>query len=433
MADLIIKNAYVLTMDPEAGDLKNGTVVIEDGKISAIGKKTTETAETVIDAKGSVVMPGLVNTHTHAAMTFFRGYADDLQLAKWLQEHIWPAEAQLRAKDVYKGTKLACLEMIKSGTTSFADMYFFMDESAKAVEASGLRAALSYGMIELGDEEKGKSELREGRRFVRNWQGAAGGKISTMYGPHAPNTCSKEFLRKVREAATEDGAGINIHILETEAELKAMKAQYGMCSVNLLEEIGFLGPDVLAAHCVWLSDGDLEILNRRGVKVSHNPVSNMKLASGIAPVPKMLAKGINVGLGTDGCASNNNLDLFEEMKTTALLHKVNSFDPTVLPARQVLEMATLKGAQAIEPDAGMLKVGKKADLILVDMKKPHLSPCFDNIPSHLVYAARGSDVRTTIVDGKVLMDDYKVLVLDEEKVVEEAQKAAEELVARVQA
>ncbi|MDD2440264.1 MAG: amidohydrolase family protein, partial [Methanosarcinaceae archaeon] len=315
----------------------------------------------------------------------------------------------------------------------FADMYFFMDESAKAVEASGLRAALSYGMIELGDEEKGKSELLEGRRFVRNWQGAAGGKISTMYGPHAPNTCSKEFLRKVREAATEDGAGINIHILETEAELKAMKAQYGMCSVNLLEEIGFLGPDVLAAHCVWLSDGDLEILNRRGVKVSHNPVSNMKLASGIAPVPKMLAKGINVGLGTDGCASNNNLDLFEEMKTTALLHKVNSFDPTVLPARQVLEMATLKGAQAIEPDAGMLKVGKKADLILVDMKKPHLSPCFDNIPSHLVYAARGSDVRTTIVDGKVLMDDYKVLVLDEEKVVEEAQKAAEELVARVQA
>ncbi|MDD3042370.1 MAG: amidohydrolase family protein [Methanosarcinaceae archaeon] len=433
MADIIIKNAYVLTMDPEAGDLKNGTVVIEDGKITEIGEKTAETAETVIDAKGSVVMPGLVNTHTHAAMTLFRGYADDLQLSEWLQEHIWPAEAQLRAADVYSGTLLACLEMIKSGTTSFADMYFFMDETAKAVEASGLRAALSYGMIELGDEEKGRNELKEGRRFVRKWQGAAGGRISTMYGPHAPNTCSREFLAKVREAASEDKAGIHIHVLETEAELNAMKAQYGMCSVNMLEELGFFGPDVLAAHCVWLSDGDIEILNRRGVKVSHNPVSNMKLASGIAPVQKMLAKGVNVGLGTDGCASNNNLDLFEEMKTAALLHKVNTFDPTVLPARQVLEMATVKGAQAIEPEAGMLKVGKKADLIVVDMKTPHLTPRFDNVPSHLVYAAGGSDVRTTIVDGKVLMDDYRVLVLDEEKIVEETQKAAEALVERVNA
>ncbi|WP_440956382.1 amidohydrolase family protein [Methanosarcina sp. Mfa9] len=432
MADIIIKNAYVLTMDPEAGDLKQGTVVVEDGKITEIGESTGESADTVIDAKGSVLMPGLVNTHTHAGMTLFRGYADDLQLAEWLQGHIWPAEAQLRASDVYAGSMLACLEMIRSGTTSFADMYFFMDETAKAVEEAGLRAALSHGMIELWNEEKGAADLKEGKRFVREWKDAASGRITPMYGPHAPNTCSQEFLTKVREEADKDGVGIHIHVLETEAELNEMKGRYGKCSVNMLEDIGFFGPDVLAAHCVWLSDGDIEILRKRGVNVSHNAVSNMKLASGIAPIHKMLDKGVNVTLGTDGCASNNNLDIFEEMKTAALLHKVNTFDPTVLPARKVLEMATVNGAKVIDPETGMLKVGKKADMILVDMKKPHLTPLFD-VPSHLVYSANGCDVRTTIADGKVLMDDYKVLALDEEKVIEEARKAAEALVDRVNA
>jgi 5-methylthioadenosine/S-adenosylhomocysteine deaminase len=432
MADIIIKNAYVLTMDPDLGDLKDGVVVIEDGRIAEIGKETKESAETVIDAKHSAVMPGLINTHTHAAMSLFRGYADDLQLAEWLEGHIWPAEAQLKAEDAYKGSLLACLEMIKSGTTSFADMYFYMDETAKAVELSGLRASLSHGLIELWNEEKGETDLKEGRRFVRAWQGAAGGRIKTMYGPHAPNTCSEEFLAKVREEASRDGAGIHIHLLETEDELKSMKEMYGKCSVHLLEDIGFLGPDVLAAHCVWLSDGDIEILRKRGVNVSHNVISNMKLAVGVAPVHKMLEKGVKVSLGTDGCASNNNLDLFEEMKTAALLHKVNTFNPAALPAKQVLEMGTVNGSKALDPETGMLKVGKKADVIILDMKKPHLTPCFD-IRSHLVYTAKGSDVRTTIVDGKVLMDDYRVMVLDEKKVMEEAQKAAEELVSRVNA
>jgi 5-methylthioadenosine/S-adenosylhomocysteine deaminase len=430
MADIIIKNAYVLTMDPERGDLKNGTVVIEDGKITEIAKESSEKAEIVIDAKNSLVMPGLVNTHTHAAMTLFRGYADDLQLGEWLQQYIWPAEAGLTAEDVYTGSLLACLEMIKSGTTAFADMYFFMDETAKAVEASGMRASLSHGLIELWDAKKGEKDLKEGRRFVRAWQGAANGRIKTMYGPHAPNTCSEEFLAKVKEEAKKDGAGLHIHVLETEAELNAMKERYGKCSVHLLEDIGFFGPDVLAAHCVWLSDGDIEILSKRGVNVSHNPISNMKLASGIAPVQKMLERGVNVSLGTDGCASNNNLDLFEEMKTAALLHKVNTFDPTVLPARQVLEMGTVNGAKALGLEAGVLRPGNKADLIIVDLKKPHLTPCFDAY-SHLVYAAKGSDVRTTIVDGKILMDNYEVLVMDEYKVLDEAQKAAEELIARV--
>ncbi len=429
MADIIIKNAYVLTMDPDLGDLKNGVVVIEDGRIMEIGEKTNESAETVIDAKQSVVMPGLVNTHTHAAMTLFRGYADDMQLAEWLEGRVWPAEAKLTAEDVYKGSLLACLEMIKSGTTSFADMYFLMDETAKAVELSGLRASLSHGLVELWNKEKGEADLKEGRRFVRAWRGAAEGRIKTMYGPHAPNTCSEEYLAKVREEANRDGVGIHIHLLETEAELNEMKEKYGKCSVHLLEDIGFLGPDVLAAHCVWVSDGDIEILRKRGVNVSHNVVSNMKLASGIAPVHKMLRKGVNVSLGTDGCASNNSLDLFEEMKTAALLQKVSNSNPTVLPAQQVLEMGTVNGAKALDPETGMLKVGKKADLIILDMKKPHLTPCFD-IRSHLVYSAKGSDVRTTIVDGKVLMNDYRVMVLDEQKVMEKAQKAAQELVSR---
>jgi 5-methylthioadenosine/S-adenosylhomocysteine deaminase len=429
MADIIIKNGYVLTMD-QAGDIKRGVVVIEDGVITQVADHTNETADTIIDAEGSVVMPGLINTHTHAGMTLFRGYADDLPLAEWLEEHIWPAEAVLTDKDLHKGTLLACLEMIKSGTTAFADMYIHMDEVARAVEKSGMRAALSYGMIDLGDEARGESELKEGRRFVQKWDGSADGRITAMYGPHAPNTCSRELLVKVKEQAIHDDAKIHIHVLETEAELNQMKEQFGMCSINMLDEIGFLDSSVLAAHCIWLSDGDIDILSKRGVNVSHNPISNMKLASGIAPVPKMLDRGVNVSLGTDGCASNNSLDMFEEMKTSALLHKVNTFDPTVLPARQVLGMATRNGARALGLETGVLKAGYRADVIIVDMNKPHLTPSYD-ATSHLVYSARGCDVRTTIVNGKILMHDYKMISLDEQKVIDSTRDAAKDLVLKV--
>ncbi|MBW6471444.1 MAG: amidohydrolase family protein [Methanosarcinaceae archaeon] len=430
MSDIIIKNGYILTMDPAQEDINRGLVVIENGIITQVAESTDETADTVIDAKGGVVMPGLVNTHTHAGMTLFRGYADDLTLCDWLENHIWPAEGQLTDNDLYIGTKLACLEMIRSGTTAFVDMYIHVDKVAHAVEESGMRAALSYGMIDLGDETRAESELSEGKRFVKEWNGRADGRIIAMYGPHAPNTCSREFLIKVKEQAKQDNVKIHIHVLETEAELNQMKEQFGMCSVNMLDEIGFLDNNVVAAHCVWLSDGDIDILNERGVNVSHNPVSNMKLASGIAPVPKMLARGVNVSLGTDGCASNNNLNMFEEMKTAALLHKVNTSDPTVLPARQVLEMATVNGARAMGINSGMLKVGCMADMIIVDMGKPHLTPLYD-VPSHLVYSASGGDVRTTIVNGKVLMDDYKVLSMDEKQVIESANGASVNLISRV--
>ncbi|MGP8329353.1 MAG: amidohydrolase family protein [Methanosarcinaceae archaeon] len=427
MADIIIKNGYILTMNPAQDDIKQGVVVIDNGIITQVAGSTDETADTIIDAKGGVVMPGLVNTHTHAGMTLFRGYADDLALSDWLENHIWPAEAQLTDNDLYVCTKLACLEMIRSGTTAFVDMYIHVDSVARAVEESGMRAALSYGMISIGDSARARSELKEGRRFVREWNGRADGRITTMYGPHAPHTCSREFLGLIREYAFEDNVKIHIHILETEDELNDMKKAYGMCSVNMLDELGFLDNDIIAAHCVWLSDGDIDILNKSGVNVSHNPVSNMKLASGISPVPKMLARGVNVSLGTDGCASNNNLDMFEEMKTAALLHKVNTSDPTVLPARQVLEMATINGARAMGINSGMLKAGCMADVIIIDMNKPHLTPVYD-VASHLVYSASGGDVRTTIVNGNILMDDYRVLVMDEQKVMDEARSASDELI-----
>lgn len=405
--------------------ISNGCVLIEDNKIAYVGKED-QPAEQVIDARGCIVMPGLINAHTHGAMTLFRGYCDDTSLKQWLEDNMWPIEAQLTDNDIYTGTMLACLEMIRSGTTAFADMYFHMDKAAEAVDESGLRAALSYGMIELGDEDKGKKELSEGRRFVRKWNGAAQGRITTMYGPHAPDTCSKAFLGNVKKNALEDNVRIHIHVLETEAELNKMKEQYGMCSVNMLDELGFLGPDVLAAHTIWLSPGDMDILARKGVSAVHCPVSNMKLASGIAPVPELLSRDVNVALGTDGTASNNSLDMFEEMKTAALLHKVNSMDPTALPVNEVLKMATYNGAKALGISAGMLKVGMAADIIIVDMNKPHLVPVHNQM-SHLVYAAKGSDVRTTIVDGHILMEDGKVLSMDQNRVMEQAAYAAKRL------
>jgi 5-methylthioadenosine/S-adenosylhomocysteine deaminase len=427
MADILIKNGYVITMD--GPPIENGYVLVEDSKITYVGKEE-KPAHKVIDATNCVVMPGLVNTHTHIGMTLFRGYADDLPLKQWLEDHIWPAEAKLTDEDLYIGTMLGCLEMIRSGTTAFADMYIHVDSVARAVEESGMRAALSYGMIDLGNKSRADSELAEGSRFVKKWNGSAEGRITAMYGPHAPNTCSREFLARVKEQAVRDNARIHIHVLETEAELNQMKEQFGMCSVNMLDELGFLGPDVLAAHCIWLSGGDMDILADRNVNIAHCPISNMKLASGIAPVPELLKRGANVALGTDGCASNNTLDMFEEMKTTALLHKVNSMDPTTLPADEVLKMATLNGAKALGVPVGVIRPGMLADIIIVDMHKPHLLPVHNQI-SHLVYATRGSDVKTTIVNGNILMEDGVVKSIDQEKVMEEADIAAEMLIRRV--
>ncbi|MDR0767865.1 MAG: amidohydrolase family protein [Methanosarcinales archaeon] len=437
---ILIKNAYIVTMDKDGdGVIPNGFLLIENNLISKIGDNSASAADgiaadTVIDAKGAILMPGLSNTHTHLGMTLLRGFADDMALQSWLESKIWPAEANLTAEDVYYGSLLGCLEMIRSGTTAFCDMYFFMDETAKAVEVAGIRGCLAYGMIEFGDEEKGNKELETNEKFVKNWQGKANGRITTMYGPHAPNTCCQSFIGRVKAVSERDGVGVHIHVLETEAELNHMKENFGVCSVHHLDAVDFWNTSkvpILAAHSVWMSDGDIRIFAEKGVTVSHNAVSNMKLASGIAPIQKMLDAGISVTLGTDGCASNNNLNLFEEMKTAALLQKIGTMDPTALPAKTVVEMVTVNGGRVIDKQTGVLKVGGKADMILVDLKKANATPVFD-VYSHLVYSAAGSDVKTMIVDGKILMQDYKVLVMDEEEVMRKAKERALSLAEKIE-
>ncbi|MCZ7400428.1 MAG: amidohydrolase family protein [Candidatus Methanoperedens sp.] len=411
MADLIIRGGRVLTMDGAIID--NGVVVVDNGLITFVGRNADEKADKVIDAKGCAVMPGLINAHTHLPMTIFRGFADDLPYDKWTKK-IQPAEMKLTPADIRAGAYLGVLEMIKTGTTAFADMYFHMDEVAEVVQESGMRAALGYGMIE-GLNEDSDTKLKSRANFAIKWNGAANGRITTMYAPHSAASCSKEFLERVKELAVRDNLRIHMHVLETENELKLMKKRYGMCSINLLNSIGFLGQDVLAAHCVWLSDDDIDILKTQNVNVVHCPASNMALGVGTAPVPKMLERGINVALGTDGAASSGSLDMWKEMRTASYLHKLK--DPQVLPASKVLEMATVNGARTLGINAGALKPGFAADIILIDLKKPQFT--LSNLTSALVHGASGCDVKTTIVDGKILMEDYRV-ELDEEKIMDDA-------------
>lgn len=431
LADILIKDGYVITMDRQRHIFKRGSVAIEGGKIAAVGKDISTKAGTVIDARGKAVLPGLINAHTHLSMTLLRGVADDMPLMEWLEKKIWPIEENLTSNDCYIGALLGSLEMVKSGTTCFADQYFYMEDVARAVEEAGLRGVLARGIIELDDPEKREVTIKEGERLIKTCQGMANGRILTMFGPHAAYTCSPECLMRVKELAKKYKVGIHTHIAETQEEVDKITEKYGKRPVEHLDSIGFLGPEVLAAHCVWMTEREIKTIQKQGVKPVHNPVSNMKTASGVAPVPEMLAAGIPVALGTDGAASNNSLDMFNEMKFAALLNKVHKFDPTALPAQKVLEMATINGAIALglQDEIGSLEVGKKADIVLVDMKKPHLTP-LHNVISHLVYSAIGSDVDTVIVDGKVLMRERKVLTFDEDKVLEGAQKASDDLLAR---
>lgn len=431
MADILIKDGYVITMDHQRHIFERGSVAIEGGRIAAVGKDINAKAGTVIDARGKAVLPGLINAHTHLSMTLLRGVADDMPLMEWLEKKIWPIEENLTPNGCYIGALLGCLEMVKSGTTCFADQYFFMEDVARAVEEAGLRGVLARGIIELDDPEKREATIKEGERLVKTCHGMANGRILTMFGPHAAYTCSPECLMRVKGLAKKYKVGIHIHIAETQEEIDKITEKYGKRPVEHLDSIDFLGPEVLAAHCVWVTDREIKIIQKQGVKPVHNPVSNMKTASGVAPVPEMLTAGIPVALGTDGAASNNSLDMFNEMKFAALLNKVHKFDPTTLPAQKVLEMATINGAIALglQDEIGSLEAGKKADIVLVDMKKPHLTP-LHNVISHLVYSAIGSDVDTVIVDGEVLMRGRKVLTIDEDKVLEKVQKASDDLLAR---
>ena len=415
MADLIIKGGRVLTMD--GAIIESGVVVVDDGIITFVGKDTKEKADKIIDARGCAVMPGLINAHTHLPMTLFRGYADGLAYQDWINK-IQEVEMRLTPAYVEAGATLGVLEMIRSGTTAFADMYIHMDEVAKVVEKTGMRAALGYGMIE-GMNEDSETKLRTRENFTKKWNGAANGRISTMYAPHSSESCSKEFLIKVREMALRDNTAIHIHVLETEDELNRMKKRYGRCSINFLKDINFFDPDVLAAHCIWLSDDDIDILKNKNVNVVHCPSSNMALGAGIAPVPKMLEKGINVALGTDSAASGGSLDMWKEMMMASFIHRLK--DLRGITPYTALKMSTVNGAKALGINAGVLKAGCLADIIIVDIKKPQFTS--SNLISALVHGASGCDVKTTMVGGKLLMEDHNLTTLDADKVMENAKMA----------
>jgi 5-methylthioadenosine/S-adenosylhomocysteine deaminase len=432
-ADLAIWNCMILPMD-RSGVIEKGVIAVKDGGISYVGKVAGAPkieAEKVLDGCRKVAMPGLINCHTHVAMTLFRGLAEDVALEKWLSEAIWPLEAKLKPQDVYAGALLGCLEMIKSGVTCFADMYFFESKVAEAVEKAGLRTVLASGIIEAGNWERGEKMFQEAVKFAEAYQGYADERITTCLGPHTVFTCGEELLVKVREKASQMGVGIHVHVAESKEMAEKIRKESGFSEVGLLDKLGFLGDDVLAAHCIHLTREDMAILAKRSVKVAHNPVANMKLAQGVAKVRELIDVGVTVGLGTDGAASNNSLDMFESMKVAALLQKTSCEDPTALPSRKVLEMATIEGAEALglEKKIGTLEVGKRADIVLVNLKKPNLVPLHD-LYGGLVYSAHGCDVDSVIVDGEILMENREVKTLDEEKVMEQAQEAAFNLLRR---
>ncbi len=421
---ILIKNPVII-----GSRINKSSILIENELITNIDDGlSSNDADEVINGEGKVLIPGLINTHTHLSMTLMRGLADDMPLNTWLNNYIWPAEANLSGEHCYAGALLACAEMIKSGTTTLNDMYFFVDDVAKAVDESGMRGMLSHGMIDLGDEEKRKKEFKESIRIIKKCHDTADGRIKVVLGPHAPYTCSTELLKWVRRKADELGIRIHIHISETEFEVEQIIDSYNARPFEYLNEIGFLGDDVLAAHGVWLSDSEMSIIKDNHVNLSHNPISNMKLASGVSPVSKMINKGINVSLGTDGAASNNNLDLLEEMKTAALLQKIHNLDSTLLSAQQVFEMATINGAKAlgVDKEIGTIEVGKKADLTLINFNKTHLTP-YRHPLSHLVYSAQGSDVDTVICNGQILMQHRQLVTLNEQQVMKQAEEEAKDL------
>ncbi len=425
--DIVITNGTVVTCNKDFEIFENGIICIKDGDLVKIedgsGLQSIPEADKIIDAKGSIVMPGLVNTHTHLPMTLFRGLADDLPLQEWLEEHIFPAEAKHINKESVKiGTRLACAEMIMSGTTACCDGYFLEKDVAEAVFASGIRAVLGQGVIDF--PAPGVPDPSENINHAEAYASTllnTSPLITPSIFCHSPYTCSPETLKKAKAAADSNQLVFQIHVAETKHEYENFQSEHHLTPVQYLDSLGILDKNTLLVHCVWVDDKDIEIMLKQGVNVSHNPESNMKLASGIAPVSKMLSAGIPVGLGTDGCASNNTLDLFRTMDITAKLHKVDMSDPTVMSAIQVLKIATIGGAKVIGLDmvTGSLEAGKKADLIIIKTDQPHMVPMY-HPASHLVYTAQGSDVYTSMINGRIVLEDGKLLCMDLEEILEDS-------------
>lgn len=431
--DAIVHAEYVVLMDDEFTVIENGAVAVNNGRIESAGRfeeiiKDYDSGK-IIGGKDRVIIPGLINTHTHAAMVYFRGLADDLPLKEWLENHIWPAESRwLSPEFISDATELACLEMLKSGTTTYNDMYFFGDAAGVATKRMNMRAVLGVGILDFPtaaakttDEYFEKAEI-----FINNWRGD--GLITPCIAPHAAYTCGPDTLRRAKELADKYGIPIHIHLSETEWEVNEIQSRYGKRPVQYLDSLDFLGKKVLAAHCVWLDDDEIGIMSERGVGVAHCIESNLKLASGIAPVVKMIKAGVKVTFGTDGAASNNDLDLICEMSTAAKIHKAFSKDPTALNSRTALMMATKWGAEVLGLGAitGSIEKGKAADLVVINLEKPHLTPIYD-IYSHLVYSAKSSDVETVIVDGTIVVQNGKLQNGDEQGIMDKARTWGERI------
>ncbi len=425
-------NAAILTLKKgEDEPLVGGSLAVEGSEISRVEQSVrpdTDRYDEVVDMSGKLLMPGFANTHSHAAMSLLRGYGDDLPLKAWLENKVWPMEARFGPEQVRWGTALAVLEMIKGGVTCFADMYDHMDQVAEVVHESGVRASLCRGAIGLCSEQEQNQKLDEAMRFAREWNGEADGRITTMMAPHAPYTCPPGFIKRFVEGAAELGVPLHTHVSETEAEVLLNVEQYGARPVEHLRRLGVFDLQALVAHAVHLTPAELGILSEHDVKVSHNPGSNLKLGSGIAPIPTMMRLGIRPSLGTDGAASNNNLDLLEEVRLAALIHKGANQDPLAVPAATALRMGTSYGAEALFVDelVGTLEPGKKADFISVDLAGPHMQPPHD-VVSHIVYAASRDDVRDVYVAGRPLMRERRCLTLDEEEICRRSVDAFEKV------
>ena len=415
MSSILLKNGQVFL---PSGEVELSDIYIVDSEIKKIGSALDQKeVDEVIDCKDKLIIPGFIDAHGHMAMTLFRSYGDDLNLMDWLNLKIWPAEAKLTGDDVYWGTMLAIAEMIKSGTTTAADMYFFMDDVVKAVDESGFRASLSRGMTS-------PEGLKQNEELFNNFHDSADGRITVMLGPHAIYTCSLEFLKETIAMAEKLNCPIHIHVSETTIEVENCIKEHGKSPVEVLDSIGLFEVPTLAAHCVHVSDKDIQIMAGKNVKVAHNPGSNMKLASGVAPVPKMLAANMCVALATDGASSNNNLNMLHEIRLAALLHKVSSLDPLAVPARAALSMATKSGAEALNLEkVGELKEGFRADITIFNTNDVHWCPKHD-LRSLLVYAGNSSDVDTVIINGKIVLNNKKLLTIDEERVIFEANRRA---------
>ncbi len=422
MSSILIKNAYIVSM---VSPISKADVYIENGRIKEIGIIDKE-AEKIIDATGKVLMPGLINTHTHIGMSLFRGYSDELELMEWLSKKMWPIEDKMTKEDVYYASLLSIIEMIKSGTTTFNDQYFFPQEVAKATLESGMRAVIARHII--GDGETADKYIKETEELYNEWNNKGEEKIKIYVAMHAPYTCTPETLKKGVALAKKLDTPIHIHYLETEDEINQIKQKYNITVTDYLKETGVFDCKTILAHGVWINESDVEELKKYDTAVSHNPISNQKLGSGIAPIKMLLENGITVGIGTDGQGSTNTLDMFEEIKSALYLQKVVNRSATAMSGYDALKMATIDGAKALglENEIGTIEVGKKADVILIDLDKPHLIPVHD-IYSTLAYSVNGADVETVIIDGNIVMEDRKILTLDEEMIKKAVNRVVNDL------